>query len=268
MTGASRSLRHKRLVKVSANELQAQLNKAFLGLGLSTAAAADSSDMICWLELHGFDVIPLLPQTLELLTTRDQNGQSDASPVSYLHWQPEGKTLVCDARGCSTLPYSNLWLEYARSLSAQYGAIKVDVRKAPDAFLAMGYLPKLVSAGFNACGYAQRSHKDTAVVFKSDASNAVAEAWYVARPPLESTLQLVLSPVRQDRSETAFEQFESQIASATSHKTSEDLLKSHHEHLSSGIEVSRDLWEELKHHGTATLVEADEQSRSGAGPSD
>ena len=29
MTGASRSLRHKRLVKVSANELQAQLNKAF-----------------------------------------------------------------------------------------------------------------------------------------------------------------------------------------------------------------------------------------------
>ena len=39
MTGASRSLRSKRLVKVSANELQAQLNKAFLGLGLSTAAA-------------------------------------------------------------------------------------------------------------------------------------------------------------------------------------------------------------------------------------
>ena len=103
MTGASRSRRYKRLVKVSANELQAQLNKAFLGLGLSTAAAADSSDMICCLELRGFDVIPLLPQTLELLTTRDQNDQSDTSPVSYLHWQLEEKTLVCDARG-SALP--------------------------------------------------------------------------------------------------------------------------------------------------------------------
>ena len=159
MTGASRSLRHKRLVKVSANELQAQLNKAFLGLGLSTAAAADSSDMICWLELHGFDVISVLPQSLELLTTRDQNDQSDASPASYLHWQPEEKTLVCDARGCSTLPYSNLWLEYARSLSAQHGAIKVDVRKAPDAFLAVGYLAKFVSAGINACGYVQRPNE-------------------------------------------------------------------------------------------------------------
>ena len=268
MTGASRSLRHKRLVKVSANELQAQLNKAFLGLGLSTAAAADSSDMICWLELHGFDVISVLPQSLELLTTRDQNDQSDASPASYLHWQPEEKTLVCDARGCSTLPYSNLWLEYARSLSAQHGAIKVDVRKAPDAILAVGYLPKLVSAGINACGYVQRPMKDTAMVFKSDASNAVIEAWYVARPKPATSLQLVLSPVGQGSLHNFFDEFDVQIAAATCHKTSEDLMRFHDEHLSSGIEISRELWEALKHHGTATLVEADEQSRSGAGPSD
>lgn len=268
MTGASRSLRNKRLVKVSANELQAQLSKAFLGLGLSTAAAADSSDMICWLELHGFDVIPLLPQTLELLTTRDQTDLSDASPLSYLHWQPEEKTLVCDARGSSTLSYSNLWLEYARSLSAQHGAITVDVRKAPDAFLAVGYLAKFVSAGIYVCGYAQRPNESTAMVFKFDASKAVTEAWSVARPPSESTLQLVLSPVGQGSFEKVFEEFDVQIAAAIYHKTSEDLLKSHDEHLSSGIEISRELWEELKHHGTATLVEADEQSRSGAGPSD
>ena len=268
MTGASRSLRRKRLVKVSANELQAQLNKAFLGLGLSTAAAADSSDMIYWLELHGFDVIPLLPQTLELLTAQDLNDHSDASPVSYLHWQPEEKTLVCDARGCSTLPYSNLWLEYARSLSAQYGAIKVDVRKAPDAFLVVGYLAKFVNAGINVCGYAQRHSDSKAMVFKFDASKAVTEAWSVPRPPSESTLKLVLSPVGQGSFDKVFEEFDVQKAAAIYHKTSEDLLKSHDEYLSSGIEISRELWEELKHHGTATLVEADEQSRSGAGPSD
>ena len=268
MTGASRSLRHKRLVKVSANELQAQLNKAFLGLGLSTAAAADSSDMICWLELHGFDVIALLPQSLELLTTRDQNDQSDTSPVSYLHWQPEVKTLVCDARGFSALPYSNLWLEYARSLSTQHGTIKLDVRKAPDACLAIGYLPKVVRAGISVCGYAQRPNESTVLVFKFDASKAVTEAWSVARPPSESTLQLVLSPVGQGSFEKVFEEFDVQIAAAIYHKTSEDLLKSHDEYLSSGIEISRELWEALKHHGTATLVEADEQSRSGAGPSD
>ena len=268
MTGASRSLRHKRLVKVSANELQAQLNKAFLGLGLSTAAAADSSDMICWLELHGFDVIPLLNQSLELLATHQDSGHSDASPMSYLHWQPEEQTLVCDARGCSALPYSNLWLEYARSLGAQHGAIKVDVRKAPDAFLAVGYLAKFVNAGINICGYAQRSNESTAMVFKFDASKAVTEAWSVARPPSESTLQLVLSPVDQGAFDKVFEEFDFQTAAAIYHKTSEDLLKSHDEHLSNGIEINRELWEELKHHGTATLVEADEQSRSGAGPSD
>ena len=268
MTGASRSLRRKRLVKVSANELQAQLNKAFLGLGLSTAAAADSSDMICWLELHGFDVIPLLPQSLELLATHQDSGHSDASPLSYLHWQPEEQTLVCDARGSSALPYSNLWLEYARSLSAEYGAIKVDVRKAPDAFLAMGYLPKLVSAGINVCGYVQRPNESTAIVFKFDASKAVTEAGSVARPPSESTLQLVLSPVGQGAFDKVFEEFDVQTAAATYRKTSEDLLKSHDEHLSNGIEINSELWEELKHHGTATLVEADEQSRSGAGPSD
>ena len=268
MTGASRSPRHKRLVKVSANELQAQLNKAFLGLGLSTAAAADSSDMICWLELHGFDVIALLPQSLELLASQRDSVQSDASPLSYLHWQPEAKTLVCDARGFSALPYSNLWLEYARSLSTQHGTIKLDMRKAPDAFLAIGYLPKVVRAAISVCGYAQRLDNAKAMVFKSDASTAVAEVWSVARPTPESSLQLLLSPVGHDSSESAFEQFQGEIAAATCHKTGEDLLKYHDAHLSNGIEISGELWDELKLHGITTLVEADEQSRAGAGPSD
>ena len=105
------------------------------------------------------------------------------------------------------------------------------------------------------------------MVFKFDASNAVVEAWYVARPKPES-LQLVLSPVGQGSFHNFFDEFDVQTAAAIYHKTSEDLLKSHDEHLSSGIEISRELWKELKHHGTATLVEADEQSRSGAGPSD
>ena len=104
------------------------------------------------------------------------------------------------------------------------------------------------------------------MVFKFDASKAVTEAWSVARPLSESTLQLVLSPVGHGSFDKVFEEFDVQIAAATYHKTSQDLLKSHDEHLSSGIEISRELWEALKHHGTATLVEADEQSRSGAGP--
>ena len=142
------------------------------------------------------------------------------------------------------------------------------MRKAPDAFLAVGYLAKFVRAGINVCGHAQRPNESTAMVFKFDASKVVTEAWSVARPPSESTLQLVLSPVGQGPFEEVFEAFDVQIAAAIYHKTSEDLLKSRDEHLSSGIEISRELWEELKHHGTATLVEADEQSRSGAGPSD
>ena len=52
------------------------------------------------------------------------------------------------------------------------------------------------------------------------------------------------------------------------HQTAADLIAVYEQKLKTGIDIDPDLWDQLKQHGLATLVEADDASRMGAGPSD
>ena len=58
------------------------------------------------------------------------------------------------------------------------------------------------------------------------------------------------------------------ITGAKTHQTAADLNTVYEQKLKTGIDIDPDLWDQLKHHGLATLVEADDASRMGAGPSD
>ena len=51
-------------------------------------------------------------------------------------------------------------------------------------------------------------------------------------------------------------------------QTAADLSAVYEQKLKTGIDIDPELWDQLKHHGSATLVEADDASRMGAGPSD
>ena len=51
-------------------------------------------------------------------------------------------------------------------------------------------------------------------------------------------------------------------------QTAAELNTVYEQKLKTGIDIDPDLWDQLKHHGLATLVEADDASRMGAGPSD
>ena len=272
-------------MKVSANELHSQLNKALLGLGLTQAAAKDASEMVCWLTLHGFDGIAALKTSLDLLEHCQTNVAAGSSPLSALQWDADKRTLSIDTQGGSALLFGNLWLEYSKSLVTRHDDIVVRVENCPDAFLLMGYLPTLQSPGLDIDAQAQQTASSPITYFKFRLGMNLPDVWQasIGSEPLEIlTVSLTRPPTRV--SEGNRREFSAEYEAATdtkadgrtsvmviteakTHQTAADLSAVYEQKLKIGIDIDPDLWDQLKHHGLATLVEADDASRMGAGPS-
>ena len=273
-------------MKVSANELHSQLNKALLGLGLTQAAAKDASDMVCWLTLHGFGGIAALKTSLDLLEHCQTNVSAQTSPLSALQWDADKRTLSIDTQGGSALLFGNLWLEYCKSLVTRHDEIVVLVENCPDDFLLMGYLPTLQSTGLNIDARAQHSASSPITYFKFRSGMNLPDVRQASidskkRESLRASLSR--SPVRVSEgnrrdvgvsSETAVDAKLDGIApgsgatGAEHLQTAAELSAVYDQKLKTGIDIDPDLWDQLKQHGLATLVEADDASRMGAGPSD
>ena len=273
-------------MKVSANELQSQLIKALLGLGLTQASAKDANDMVCWLTLHGFDGIAALRTSLDLLEHCQTKVSAGKSPLSALQWDADKRTLSIDVQGGSALLFGNLWLEYSKSLATRHDEIVVLVENCPDAFLLMGYLPTLQSPGLNIDAIAQQSATWPITYFKFRSGinlPDVLQASIDSKKRESLRVALSRSPVRVSEgnkrdvgvsSETAVDAKIDGIApgsgatGAEHLQTAADLSGVYEQKLKTGIDIDSDLWDQLKYHGLATLVEADDASRMGAGPSD
>jgi hypothetical protein len=280
-------LRHRQShVKVSANELHSQLNKALLGLGLTQAAATDASDMVCWLTLHGFDGIATLKTSLDLIEHCQTNVSAETSPLSALRWDTDTRTLSIDTQGGSALLFGNLWFEYSKSLAMQHDEIAVLVENCPDVFLLMGYLPTLQSPGLNIYARAQQSATSPITYFKFRSGMNlpdVLQASIDSKKRESLRVALSRSPVRVSEEngheigaeneagadiKTDDRAWEMGDNGTEHHQTAANLSAVYEQKLKTGIDIDLDLWDQLKHHGLATLVEADDASRMGAGPSD
>ena len=273
-------------MKVSANELHSQLNKALLGLGLTQAAATDASDMVCWLTLHGFDGIATLKTSLDLLEHCQTNVSAETSPLSALRWDTDTRTLSIDTQGGSALLFGNLWFEYSKSLAMQHDEIAVLVENCPDVFLLMGYLPTLQSPGLNIYARAQQSATSPITYFKFSSGMNLPDIWQTSigsedrepltvcltrpptRAPEESERETVVRNKAGADTQTNGRTSEMGGTGAEYHQTAAELNTVYEQKLKTGIDIDPDLWGQLKHYGLATLVEADDASRMGAGPSD
>ena len=273
-------------MKVSANELHSQLIKALLGLGLTQAAAKDASDMVCWLTLHGFDGIAALTTSLDLLEHCQTNVLAGTSPLSALQWDADKRTLSIDTQGGSALFFGNLWLEYSKSLATRHDEIVVLVENCPDAFLLMGYLPTLQSPRLDIDARAQQSASSPITYFKFrsgmnlpdvrqasiGAEDRESLTVCLTRPPTrapeESERETVVRNKAGADTQTNGRTSETGDTGAEYHQTAAELNTVYEQKLKTGIDIDPNLWDQLKQHGLVTLVEADDASRMGAGPSD
>ena len=182
--------------------------------------------------------------------------------------------------------FGNLWFEYSKSLAMQHDEIAVLVENCPDVFLLMGYLPTLQSPGLNIYARAQQSATSPITYFKFSSGMNLPDIWQTSigsedrepltvcltrrptRAPEESERETVVRNKARADTQTNGRTSEMGDTGAKTHQTTAELNTVYEQKLKTGIDIDPDLWGQLKHCGLATLVEADDASRMGAGPSD
>ena len=266
-------------MRVSANELVSQLAKAFVGLGLPHGVSRDASEMITWLELYGFNTSNYVTESLGLLEA--------SSTVPSPSVATADNRLSIDFEGDTVLRSGALYLELAAAKVATVDKITVSITHCPDAFWLLGYLPRLVKRGMTVSADCPlpRDNERVSLSFDEHGSPILVE-----RPESsdrlasdQSVIEVMLAPsLTNDQPISATNLASDEPAAndcpAPPHKESsstdsprlsnEALNNRYQESLTRGLSVSDELWATLKRHGENTLVEADEQSRQGAGPSE
>jgi len=266
-------------MRVSANEISSQLAKALLGLGLSHGISRDASEMITWLELYGFETSNYLTDSLRLL--------EPSSTVSSPSIAKADNQLTIDLKGDSALRSAALYLELAAAKVATVGKITVSVTHCPDAFWLLGYLPRLVKRGLTVTADCPLPHDSRRVslsfdkhgspilVERLESSDRLASDQSVIEVMLAPSLMKYqpISATNLASDEPAANECPAPPTEKPStidspRLSNETLNNRYQESLARGLSISDELWAALKRYGENTLVEADEQSRQGAGPSE
>ena len=266
-------------MRLSANELVSQLAKAFVGLGLPHGVSRDASEMITWLELYGFDTSNCVTESLGLLEA--------SSTVQSPSVAAADNRLSIDFEGDTVLRSGALYLELAAAKVATVDKITVSIFHCPDAFWLLGYLPRLVKRGMTVTADCPLPHDSERVSLSFDERGSpilvgrLESSYRLASD--QSVIEVMLAPsLRNDQPISATNLASDEPAAndcpAPPHKESsttdsprlsnEALNNRYQESLALGLSVSDELWAALKRYGENTLVEADEQSRQGAGPSE
>lgn len=266
-------------MRVSANELSSQLAKAFVGLGLPHGISRDASEMVTWLELYGFAISNYLTDSLRLL--------EPSSTVPSPSLAATDNRLTIDLRGDSALRSAALYLELAAAKVATVDKITVSITHCPDAFWLLGYLPRLVKRGMTVSAdcplprdnervsFSFNKHGSPILVERLESSDRLASDQSFIEVMLAPSLMndQPISATNLASDEPASNEFpapspEKSSATDNPQLSNETLNNRYQESLARGLSVSDELWAALKRYGENTLVEADEQSRQGAGPSE
>ena len=266
-------------MRVSANELSSQLAKAFIGLGLPHGISRDASEMVTWLELYGFDTSNCVTESLGLLEA--------SSTVQSPSLAAADNRLTIDLQGDSALRSAALYLELAAAKVATVDKITVSITQCPDAFWLLGYLPRLVKRGMTVSADCPlpRDSERVSLSFDEHGSPILAERLESSDRLAsdQSVIEVMLAPslmkyqpisatnLASDEpaaNECPAPPTEKPSATDNSQLSNETLNNRYQESLARGLSVSDELWAALKRYGENTLVEADEQSRQGAGPSE
>ena len=266
-------------MRVSANELSSQLAKALWGLGLPHGISRDASEMITWFELYGFETSNYLTDSLRLL--------EPSSTVPSPSIASADNRLTIDLKGDSALRSAALYLELAAAKVTTIDKITVSITHCPDAFWLLGYLSRLVKRGLTVTADCPLPHDSRRVSLSFDERGSPILVERLESSDRlasdQSVIEVMLAPsLRNDQpisdtnlssdepasNESPAPSPETPSATDNSQLSNETLNNRYQESLARGLSVSDELWATLKRYGENTLVEANEQSRQGAGPSE
>ena len=251
-------------MKVSFNELQGLSRKAFIGIGFAEGHADDAADMVTWMEsydLHGLEALNL---GLEHLIGEDPDTYPE---ILY----QDSDLAVVDGHNLSVLRACNLALELAFAKARSRGLSVIKIRRCRQRQLIMGYLARLSARGMNVTAFwrnAQSPLTEQVVGFRANSTVPSIRVYAVEEVPEENEpndgITLFMAN-HVDLLPTMRSDFKYDLLAK--HDESE-LLAVRERAMTSGTEVSGELWLRLKELAQYALVESFDASRLGAGPAE
>ncbi len=251
-------------MKVSFNELQALSRKAFMGIGFAEGHADDAADMVTWMESYDLHGLEALNRGLEHL----MNSDPDTRPEILYQ---DSDLAVVDGHHLSVLRASNLALELAFAKARSRGLSVIKIRRCHQRQLIMGYLARLSARGMNITAFWRNAHDpltEQVVGFRANSTVPSIRVYAVEEVPEENEandgITLVMAN-HVDLLPTMRSDYRYDLLAK--HEESE-LLAVRERAMTSGIEVTPELWLRLKQLAHVTLVESFDASRLGAGPAE
>jgi LDH2 family malate/lactate/ureidoglycolate dehydrogenase len=251
-------------MKISLNELQSVCRKAFMGMGFTAGHADDASAMVAWMQSYKLDGMKELSEGLECVVASAASARPD---VIY----QDADLAVVDGQHMSVLSSGNLALELAFAKARIRGLAVIKIRHCRQRQLIMGYLARLASRGMNVTAFWRHSQSpitEQVVGFRAGSAVPSIRVYELADIPEDDVPNdgvTILMANHVDLLPTIRSEDEYKLLAR--HDES-DLLAAKQQALEEGLTVDPEIWQQLKSFAAKTLVEASEQSRSGAGPAE
>ena len=251
-------------MKISLNELQSVCRKAFMGMGFTAGHADDASAMVAWMQSYKLDGMKELSEGLECVVA------SAASARPNVIYQ-DADLAVVDGQHMSVLSSGNLALELAFAKARIRGLAVIKIRHCRQRQLIMGYLARLASRGMNVTAFWRHSQSpitEQVVGFRAGSAVPSIRVYELADIPEDDVPNdgvTILMANHVDLLPTIRSEDEYKLLARHDEP---DLLAAKQQALEEGLSVDPEIWQQLESFAAKTLVEASEQSRSGAGPAE
>ena len=233
-----------------------------MGMGFTPGHADDAAAMVAWMQSYRLDGMKELSEGLECVVA------SAASARPNVIYQ-DADLAVVDGQHMSVLSAGNLALELAFAKARIRGLAVIKIRHCRQRQLIMGYLARLASRGMNVTAFWRHSQSpitEQVVGFRAGSAVPSIRVYELADIPEDDVPNdgvTILMANHVDLLPTIRSEDEYKLLAR--HDES-DLLAAKQQALEEGLTVDPEIWQQLKNFAAKTLVEASEQSRSGAGP--
>jgi len=245
-------------MRVSRNEMNAALKRAYEGAGYDIGDYEDAGELIAWAEMCGFDVF-------SKLDLPPSGPKGEATP--RLVYESDSNAVI-DAGGADVCQYGSLASHLAFAKASKTGFTTVQLENCQNPGLILRNLSQIAIQGAYIAGYwgdkdgYHGASFEKGVEFpdywcvRSNDSNTLQFASTVTLLCTTQSGLLADCVARQSGSINASQQKMSAQQIATNYQAA----------LENGIQVDENRWQALNAAAWPILVSATEQSRLGAGP--
>ena len=178
---------------------------------------------------------------------------------------------VIDGHNLSVLRAGNLALELAFAKARSRGLSVMKIRRCRQRQLIMGYLARLAGRGMNVTAFwrnAQEPLTEQVIGFRANSTVPSIRVYAVEDVPEENERNDGITLVMANHVDLLPTMRSDYRYDLLAKHDESDLLAARERALTNGIEVDPNLWHTLKELAQATLVEAFDASRLGAGPAE